>query len=142
MHTAALTLVALALLGDFDTPASTNVREKIVGSIVAGTPAITPASGDQIGAFAGTKLVGMFAFTSASPDFSITIYGDIPSTAEVEGAKQNERIRFRFFDDSTNTEQTLQVVNSGGEAVNLTYRGQELPPIDPVTLAVVMGDWR
>ena len=129
---AALTVPALAglALAEFDPPASTLVREKIVGSLIAGTQTITPESGDQIGAFAKNKIVGVFSYTSASPDFSIVVYGDIPSTTEVEGAKQGERITFQFFDDSTNTNIPLQVVNSQGETVNLSYQGQELPPID------------
>jgi len=120
----------IGVTGDFDTPASTNVREKIVGKIIAGTTTITPESGDQIGAFVKTRLVGMYPFSASTADFAIVIYGDMEETAEVDGAKKNERVTFKFFDSSTNTEQPLQVVNEAGETVNLTYQGQVVPPIE------------
>lgn len=127
---AAVLMFTAPALGQFSAPGSTLVREKIVGSIIEGTTTITPASGDQIAAFAKKQVVGLFAYDSDDPSFSIVVYGDNPATEEVDGAKQNENITFKFFDDSTNTEIDLQVVNSAGETVNLQYKGQELPPIE------------
>lgn len=123
-------LVAATAVGEFSAPSSTFVREKIVGTMLEGTTTVTPASGDQIAAFAKKQIVGLFAYTSDDPGFSIIVYGDAPGTPEVDGAKPNETITFKFFDDSTNAEIDLQVVNEAGESVNLTYKGQELPPIE------------
>lgn len=122
--------VAATAVGEFSAPSSTFVREKIVGTMLEGTTTVTPASGDQIAAFASKQVVGLFAYTSDDPGFSVIVYGDATGTPEVDGAKQNETITFKFFDDSTNTEIDLQVVNEKGESVNLTYKGQELPPIE------------
>ncbi len=120
-------------LGQFDVPASSSVREKIVGQFLSADGAPSPASGDQIGAFAGGKVVGLFSFTGevASREFTITIFGDLPATSDVvEGAKLNEAVTFRFFDASANAERTDVVVETtGGERFNYKFAGEEAPPI-------------
>jgi len=120
-------------LGQFDVPASSSVREKIVGQFLSADGAPAPASGDRIGAFAGGKVVGLFSFTGevASREFTITIFGDIAATTSVvEGAKRNEAVTFRFFDASANAERTdLVVETAGGERFNYKYAGEEVPPI-------------
>lgn len=126
-------------LAQFGTPGTTNVREKITGKLLSAAGAPTPAAQDQIGAFFNNQLAGAFTFTGTSTDFSITIFGDSPSTANtVEGPKAGQPVEFRFFDVSSNqTISGLRVETVQGEAFNYTYGGElvEIPdglpfPID------------
>lgn len=124
---------AAPALAQFSTPASTNLREKIVGAFVPGDSGITPEGGDQIGAFAQNKIIGVFQFDSGTDgSFSITLFGDDPDTEEKEGPNPGAKTTFRFFDLSTNEEISLAVLNAQGEKVNFTFQGQEIPdlPID------------
>lgn len=120
-------------LAQFNTPASTNVREKIVGTFVPGDSGPTPDAGDQIGAFAKNKVIGVFQYDSgADASFSVPLYGDDPSTEDKEGPVVGDKVTFKFYDSSTNTTIDLAVLNANGEKVNLTFQGQQIPslPID------------
>ena len=121
-------------LAQFNTPVSTNVREKIVGTFVTGDSGLTPEGGDQIGAFAKDKVIGVFQYDSgADGSFSVTTFGDDPATQEKEGPAVGDKVTFKFYDSSTNSTVDLSVLNAKGEKVNLTFQGQDLPPL-PISL--------
>lgn len=130
---AAPLLLGAPALAQFDVPASTAVREKITGQLLSAEGAPAPEAGDQIGAFVGDQVVGLFSFTgeTATREFVIIIYGDLQTTNDVvEGAKRNEVITFRFFDSSANTDRTDVVVEApNGERFTYKYAGEEVPPI-------------
>lgn len=117
-------------LGQFGAPASSGVRERIAGQFLLAAGAPTPEPGDQIGAFFGDQLVGVYAFTSESieGEFELLIFGDDPDTGEVDGPTRGAAIELRFFDASTNIERNdLRFENAQGEAFNYRYQGQEIP---------------
>lgn len=120
-------------LAQFDVPTGTAVRERITGQLLSAEGAPAPEAGDQIGAFAGNQIVGIFSFSgeTATREFSIVIFGDLETTNDVvEGAKRGQAIVFRFFDSSANTERTDVVVESpNGERYNYKYAGEEVPPV-------------
>lgn len=120
-------------MAQFDVPAATVVREKITGQFLSAEGAPAPEAGDQIGAFVGEQVVGLYSFSgeTATREFVIIIYGDVQSTNDVvEGAKRNAAVTFRFFDSSANTERTDVVVESpNGERFNYKYAGEEVPPV-------------
>lgn len=122
-----------AAMAQFDVPSSTAVRERISGQLLSAAGAPAPESGDQIGAFVGNQVVGLFTFSGevTTREFNILIYGDLTSTTDsVEGAKRNEAVAFRFFDVSANTERTDVIVETpNGERFNYRYAGEEVPPI-------------
>ncbi len=130
---AAPLLLSAPALAQFDVPASTAVREKITGQLLSAEGAPAPEAGDQIGAFVGDQVVGLFSFTgeTATREFVIVIYGDLQNTNDVvEGAKRNQVITFRFFDSSANTDRTDVVVEApNGERFTYKYAGEEVPPI-------------
>lgn len=119
-------LVAPApLLAQFGTPGSTNVREKIVGRLLSAEGAPTVAASDQLGAFFNNQLVGAVTFTGTDNQFSLTIYGDVPTTTQVEGPRAGQAVQFRFFDASANATRTdVRVENLEGEAFNYRYAGE------------------
>jgi hypothetical protein len=130
-------ILAPAASAQFGTPASTSVRERYVGNIVAGSggTTIVPEAGDQVGAFSDDQLIGVFAFTGDAPGtaYDITASGDDPETPEDEGPTQGDRVRFRYFDLSTNNEIELTALNESGESVNVRFEGQFIPPL-PIDL--------
>lgn len=122
---AAAVIVAGSAFGQFGTPGSTKVREKLVGKLLSATGAPTPAAGDQIGVFFKGNLVGAHAYTGTATDFSLTIYGDDPTTTAVEGPKAGEKVEFKFYDASANATRTdLRVENPEGEVFNYKYGGE------------------
>ena len=130
--TIAVPLLACAgeAAAQFGTPGSTSFRERIVGDLLEGgggeNPTITPETGDQIGAFFNGEVVGVFAYTDASRDFSVTIFGDDPDTEQVEGPSRGDAVEFRYFDSSTNQTLTLTVLNPQGEVFNFNFQGVEV----------------
>lgn len=126
-------------LAQFDVPASTSVRERITGNLLSAEGAPNPEPGDQIGAFTGDQIAGLFTFSSDSArEFSVVIYGDVASTTGVvEGAKRNEAVTFRFYDLSANTARTDVVVETtNGERFNYRYAGEEVPPLDDLPIPI------
>lgn len=116
--------IASPALAQFGTPGSTNVKEKLVGKLLSAAGAPTPASGDQIGVFFKSNLCGAFTFSSASTDFTFTIFGDNLTTTAVEGPTKGDKVEFRFYDQSANATRTdMRVENLAGEAFNYTYDG-------------------
>lgn len=138
LASATLVLTAAALAsGEFGTPASTAVREKLVGRMLVadGVPAI--AANDEVGVFFKNRLVGAFVFTGSSVEFSMIIYGDDPTTTEVEGPKAGEKVEFRFFDASTNeTRKDVRVENLEGEPFNYRYGGELNPFPDGLPIPI------
>lgn len=131
---AAILALAAPAVGQFGTPGSSNVAERIVGTLLETDDGPVSEQGDQIGAFAGEDLAGIFTFESADRAFSVLIFGDDPNTAGTdEGPDVGDRIRFRFFDASTNETSDLDVINASGERFNLTFQGAEVPAL-PVPL--------
>ncbi len=123
----------------FGVPGSTPVRERVVGVVISDEGFPVPESGDQIGAFDGTLLVGRFVFGTDSgtgddalgpTEFDILIFGDNPTTSSQDGARQEAVISFKFFDAGTETETNMRVQNGSGERAVYRYRGEEVPPID------------
>lgn len=131
----ALGALAIPAHAQFDTPASTPVAERIAGTYITGANGVTPEAGDQIGAFDSEGVAGVFQFdASGSADFDLKIYGDDPATVDVkEGPRLNERLTFRFYDASTNSEFEVVAINSSGEKINLTFQGVETPDL-PIEL--------
>ncbi|MCA9292651.1 MAG: dockerin type I repeat-containing protein [Phycisphaerales bacterium] len=138
-----LGMLATEARAQFDTPGSTDTRQRVAGVLTSqGGPIIE--AGDQIGAFAGDLLVGSFTFTgesAATGEFAFMVFGDDANTEAVDGAEQNVLIEFRFYDGSSNTEyHKLGVKNTSGENYNYKYAGQVLPPFDlpgfPIELLV------
>jgi hypothetical protein len=122
LFAAAFTSPAMA---QFGVPGSTNVKEKLVGKLLSATGAPTPAASDQVAAFFGDKLSGAFTFSDSKTDYVMTIYGDDPNTAAVEGPKAGDKIEFRFFDASANaTRNDIIVENLDGEKFNYRYGGE------------------
>lgn len=119
----------------FDTPGTTQFRERVAGSLQLDEGAPVPEPGDQLGAFFRGDLVGAFTFTSESEtangfEFSLTVSGDDPGTSEVEGPSTGDRVEFRFFDSSSNTVfNSLRGRRPGTtENFNYTFSGQFIPP--------------
>lgn len=128
--------VSPAALGQFGVPASTNVRERLVGKLLSAEGAPRVASGDQVGAFFDNTLVGVFTF-SDSDEFSFVIFGDNPNTATKEGPAAGDAVQFRFFDASTNETRTdVQAENLQGERFNFRYQGVEVPPLDDIPFPI------
>lgn len=131
---------AAPAMAQFDVPTSTLVRQRITGQLRSSEGAPTPEAGDQIGAFVGDHIVGLFTFSAETPgtEFSIVIYGDLANTPDVvEGAKRGEPVTFRFFDASTDTERTDVVVEApNGERVTYRYGGEEIPPLDDLPIPI------
>lgn len=134
--------------GQFGTPGSTDVRERVAGQLLSEDGGPTPEPGDQLGAFYRGGIVGVFTFTSdePGPDFSFQIFGDNPATQQREGPQRGDRVEFRFYDSSSNTVyRRLGVRNAQGENFNYNFNGQEVPgfiddfpfPIDLVPTAVI-----
>lgn len=123
--------------GQFGTPGSTNVRERLTGNLLSAEGAPTVASGDQLGAFFNDQIVGLASFTSGN-GFSIVIYGDNPATtAVVEGPRAGQAVQFRFFDASANQTRTdLRVENLEGEAFNYRYGGEEITIPDGIPIPI------
>ncbi len=129
-----------AARADFGTVANSTVREKVIGQVVASDGAPVPEAGDQIGAFVGSTLCGVFTFSSTggaavTRDFTIAINGDVPGTSAKEGPAINEKVTFKFFDSSTSNTLAMTVLNTAGEASTYKFNGQtviDLPgvPID------------
>lgn len=121
--------------GQFNSPVTTNVRERVAGTVLTGEEGPTPEAGDEIGAFFGNTVVGRYVLGSGSGpanQFSIIVYGDNLTTGTVvEGPRSGQAVTFRFFDNSRNTVLTnVRVENTDGEPFNYVYAGAELPPID------------
>lgn len=120
--------------GQFDAPIPTDVRERISGDFLSGSEGPTPEQGDQIGAFFDGEIsVGFFEFDEESAQslrFSILLYGKLDQNSEGNGPARGQQIEFRYYDSSTNQTFTLDVLNDGGEVVNFTFQGQEVPNFD------------
>jgi hypothetical protein len=112
-------------MAQFGVPGSTNVKEKLVGKLLSAEGAPIPGASDQVAAFFGDKLVGAFTFSDSNTDYVMTIYGDDPNTAAVEGPAAGAKIDFRFFDASANaTRNDVIVENLDGEKFNYRYGGE------------------
>ena len=119
----------------FDTPGTTQFRERLAGTLRVEEGGPVPEPGDQLGAFFRDQLVGAFTFTSDSQtdagfEFSLTVSGDDPGTSEVEGPSPGDRVELRFFDSSSNTVFfSLRGKRPGSEEnFNYTFNGQFIPP--------------
>jgi len=121
----------------FEPPLESASRLRISGAVVSGTDAPTPEPGDEIGALFEDIVVGRFVFTSGADDpdeFSILIFGDDPSTGEVEGPTFGDPIEFEFFDSSTNMFLEMTPLNDQGESVTVLYEGDVVPTIPGLPL--------
>lgn len=137
-------LAAMAFLlggtaqAQFEQPAESQVRERLIGAVIVGEDAPTPEPGDQIGVFFEDVAVGLFVFTSQQDDplaYEVLVFGDDPSTNLTEGPGVGDPITVRFFDSSTNSILTnVAVLNDSGEAVNLTFQGDLVPVIPGLPL--------
>jgi hypothetical protein len=128
----------------FDPPLPSNAREIIAGEVLPGDAGVTPEPGDEIGALFEEVVIGRFVFTSTQdqPDaFEIELFGDDPNTGEVEGPEFGDPIEFQFYDSSTNTFLSMDVLNEQGEVINPTFRGEVFPDIPglPIDLAPRRG---
>lgn len=126
---AALAAVGLAgalALGAFDTPGATPIQEKVVGALLPSQDGISPAVGDQIGAFFNDQIIGLFTVTSSTgTDFSVVVNGDNIETPAVEGPKVGQQVKFKFFDASTNQTIDMTVLNADGEVSLYIFEGAE-----------------
>lgn len=128
----ALVLATPSARAQFEQPGQSSVRERLTGEMLSAEGAPTPEAGDQVAAFFQGEVVGLFTFTSETSgrQFSFVVFGDNPSTSEVDGPRQGDRVEFRFFDSSANQVRTdIRVENTQGEAFNYRYGGEEVPPI-------------
>lgn len=119
-------------LGQFSPAGSTGARERVAGTLRLAEGAPIPADGDQIAAFFEGQVVSevfQFSVESAeSLEFSLVVYGDDPSTDEVEGPAISEGVEFRFYRASTNVVyRRLGTLNAGGEVFNYQFNGITVP---------------
>ncbi len=122
---------AAAASAQFSPPASSIVRERIVGNVLTAAGAPDPEPGDQIGAFFGSTTIGLFELAPGTGvAFEILLFGDDPDTAEVEGPDAGQGVQFRFFDRSSNTTRSdVRVETTEGETFNFTFQGVEVPDL-------------
>ena len=88
-----------------------------------------PEAGDQIAAIFKGNVVGLFTFTSetGTDSYEILVFGDNPSTNEVEGPKFGQIITFGFFDSSRNIQrENVVALNQRGESIRLRFEGEEV----------------
>jgi len=132
-----LMLVAVLLssgeaIGQFLPAGSTGARERVAGTLRLASDAPIPVDGDQIAAFFNGQVVSeVFQFTVESVEsleFALVVYGDDPSTDEVEGPTIGEGVEFRYYRASTNVVyRRLGTLNLGGEAFNYQFNGITVP---------------
>ena len=127
-----------------DSIPSSDVQWILSGDLTQGSGGPVFAVGDQIGVFFGETLIGVTeldpADVAAGRYSELFVAGDDPETAVVEGPGQGAIIRFRYFDDSTNTVLTsVQALNSSGEAFNVAYAGGPFIPT-PFPLPIPIGE--
>lgn len=121
----AATVIATPAMAQFGVPGSTNVKEKLVGKMLSAQGAPAVGASDQVAAFFGDKLIGAYTFSDSKTDYVMTIYGDDPNTAAVEGPAAGAKIEFRFFDFSANAARNDVIVeNLEGEKFNYRYGGE------------------
>jgi len=109
-------------------PLVTNTRIRYIGSLLLEPGEPQPEEGDQIGVFFGEQLIGRYTYTQGQADpvaFEVFASGDDPQTTAVEGPEFGDPVLFQFYDASTNFLRTdIVPVNSGGEVINVVFRGQ------------------
>lgn len=147
--------VALPAAAQVDEPIHTPIRAYAAGTLFLAEDAPTPEAGDQIIAFAGDTVIGVFDFTTASAgtlQFRFLISGDDPNTSEDEGPERGDRITFGFYDSSTDSiRRDVQGWNSRtSEVTNVSFRGEEvldipglpidLTPTQAIDLVLGVGD--
>ena len=117
---------------------NTSVQERIVGQLFSADGAPDPEPGDQIGAYFGDTVVGVFDFTSGQSDpraFSIEVNGAEDGLPALVGPELGDRITFRFFDSSRNLiDPNVVALNDSGETVNVTFQGTLVPNIPGLPL--------
>lgn len=133
--TAAVSLgcVGSAARGQITLDINTNVQERLAGQLLSADGAPAPEPGDQIGAFFGELVIGVYDFTSAQADprtFSIEVNGADDAFPDQPGPAVGQSITFQFFDSSRNLiDPNVEAVNDAGESVNVTFQGTLVPNI-------------
>ncbi|MGP1347533.1 MAG: dockerin type I repeat-containing protein [Phycisphaerales bacterium] len=124
-----LLMCAPAAMAQFETPASTDIQQRVIGKILPGENGPSPQGGDQVGAFFNDQIVGLFTFQGTNPeaDFSILVSGDDPATQAVEGPTFGQPVTFRYFQSSTSNTLTMTPVNSEGQDSTYIFQGEEVP---------------
>ena len=115
---------------------STNIRERVAGAVILADGVAPIEVGDQVGLFAGGELIGSFAWGNGddTAEFSVLAFGDIPETADVEGATNNQTVTVQFYDSSTDSfREDVRLENAQGEGVTYRYAGEDVPPL-PIDL--------
>lgn len=130
-----LAVLAVCLLGSASALAQfeqiapqTDIVEQLEGQLLSAEGAPAPEPGDQVAAFFGDQIIGVFTFVSGQADpraWNMIIFGDDPNTQTKEGPASGEIITFRFFDISTNmTRLDVAPVNAQGEIINVPFEGE------------------
>jgi hypothetical protein len=120
----------------FGIAGSTDIRERVAGAVLLAEGVAPIEVGDQVGLFAGGELIGSFAWASGddTAEFSVLAFGDIPQTAIIEGATDNQVVKVQFYDSSTDTfREDVRLENAQGEGVTYRYAGEDVPPL-PIDL--------
>jgi hypothetical protein len=148
-------VVAKDALTQVSEPFHTPVRAFAAGTLFLAEDAPTPEAGDQIIAYSGDTVIGVFNFTTASAgtlQFRFLISGDDPETEEDEGPRRGDALTFGFYDSSTNSiRRDVQAWNSRtSEVTNVTFQGEEvlnipglpldLTPTQSIDLVLGVGD--
>lgn len=108
---------------------ATDIVEQLEGQLLGALGAPTPQPGDQVAAFAGDQILGVFTFVSTQTDplaWDMIIFGDDPDTANVkEGPAAGEVVTFQFFDVSTNTTRLdlAPVSKATSEVITVGFEG-------------------
>ncbi len=126
---AAMFLIPAPALAQFEQIApQTDIVQQLEGLLLSAEGAPAPEPGDQVAAFFGDQIIGVFTFVSGQADpraWSMIIFGDDPNTQTKEGPASGEIITFRFFDISTNmTRLDVAPINAQGEIVNVPFEGE------------------
>lgn len=112
-------------------PPPTNIVEQLEGQMLSAEGAPTPEPGDQIAAFFGEQIIGVFTFVSTQADplaWDMIIFGDDPDTPnDKEGPAPGDVITFQFFDISTNTTRldVAPVSKAASEVITVGFEGAE-----------------
>ena len=136
-------------------PLSTPIRSFLAGTLFLAEDAPPVEAGDQLIAYAGETVVGVFSFTSTTASnlqFRFLAFGDDPDTPEDEGPDRGDRLTFGFYDASTDSiRRDVQGWNSRtSEVTNISYRGEavldipglplDLTPTQAIDLVLGVGD--
>ena len=126
---AAMFLIPAPALAQFEQIApQTEIVQQLEGLLLSAEGAPAPEPGDQVAAFFGDQIIGVFTFVSGQADpraWNMLVFGDDPNTQTNEGPAFNDIITFRFFDISTNmTRLDVAPRNAQGEIINVAFRGE------------------